>query len=223
VEQAKAICEHPFFNRNNLRYLLEIALDCGTKELCEYLHSLDLELKLKWPQDWNNTLTEEENIAKANWLNSVSPLDKTELFDFAVERIEDNHVIFGWAVERIPKKSYKALMLKLDEEHDCEGWFECLIRLYPKYPHLSPDVPIWGFEIDAKEHFEFMANWKLKPSDYVDLNWPDDFDFFCKHIEYFGCGKDIGVRLSNRWTEANFQKFLQAERDRQFDKYKRNA
>jgi hypothetical protein len=219
AEQARAICEHPLFNRGNIQYLFKSALAFGTKELCEYLHSLDPKVEFYWPEDWEIALTEEEYVAKANWLNSVVPLNKRELFDLAVQQMSDNHVIFGWAVERIPKRSYKALMLKLDEEQDSEEWFECLIRLYPKYPHLSPDVPIWGFEIHTKEHFEFMVNWKLKPSDNVDLNWPDDFDFFCKHIEYFGCTKDIGVHLSNRWTEANFQKFLQATPKGRFDKF----
>jgi hypothetical protein len=179
----------------------------------------DPEFKLEWPEVWTATLNEEQYVAKANWLNSVVPLNKAKLFNLAVEQIDDNPVIFGWAVERIPKRSYKALMLKLNENYDSEDWFECLIRLYPKYPHLSPDFSIWAFEIHTKEHFEFMAKWKLKPSDNVDLNWPDDFDFFCKHIEYFGCTRDIGVHLSNRWTEANFQKFLQATAKGNFDKF----
>jgi hypothetical protein len=210
VGRAKKVCEQPWFNRGDLRYLLSHALLFATKEVCEYYHSLDLNLPIRWPDIWNSLPTAEETIAKAEWLYSLQPLDDAVLSLFAMRNM-NCYTLFGWVVEKISKENCGFLMLKLNAEYESDQWFGCFMRLYPKYPHLSKKTKIQGFELNSKEQIEFVVKWKLKVYDPSAIFWPDDFEFFSKHIDYFEYVHNVVDYLAQLWTEGNYQKLLKAK------------
>lgn len=211
IEQAVFLRERQFFPGDR-RDLLLYAIQKCSYSVCQTLYSADLLGSLSWPAQWSGRGF--DAVATWNWLNGLIPIGDNAS-EFALNTIRQSCISsFSWILERLDPIHYDACINELNAEfaHIEDEEYAEFFRIF--YPKLSDDLHILlrtPSRLFTEEQIVFVVENNIEMPPKFQPCWPDNYDFFIKHIEYFPWRSNLRSILARYFNESNFQRYLENE------------